>query len=247
MLRLSTHAGPLKAMSRFNRLDWVEIGYETLNRHADYKVVLFEVGRGAREQVALRGYPRWSGSIWDLVVRSIALALSPDPRQPQELAQPVQWGKKKFAFVEAMSAVIQHIPNAGGGIRQLASMELTYDESAAGAYRVTIEEEMLATKELASFIFAPEFLRPAELVMRAALVGLTGSMDELPSRPLLYKPTPEIIKLRPHVRVDNIREPARSGFRRWLIQRRKETKGSAVDPVGTVPYPLFEDFLDKAV
>src|ERR1700733_9583240 len=113
MLRLSTHAGPLKAMSRFNRLDWVEIGYETLNRHADYKVVLFEVGNGARPQVVLRNYPRWSGSVWDLVARSIALALSPDPSQPQELAQPARWGEKKFAFVEVMSAVVQHIPNAG--------------------------------------------------------------------------------------------------------------------------------------
>lgn len=74
MLRVSIHSALPSQVSRFNRTDWIDIGYQTLASHAEHKIVLFEAGRGAREPVRLRAYPRWSSSLWDLAARAIALA-----------------------------------------------------------------------------------------------------------------------------------------------------------------------------
>lgn len=57
MLRVSIHAGPAREVSRFNRVDWLDIGYEELAPIADYKVVLFQAGEGAgRPLPRLRGF-----------------------------------------------------------------------------------------------------------------------------------------------------------------------------------------------
>lgn len=75
MLRVTIHSGLPSEASRFNRTDWIDIGYQKLDWNADYKVVLVENGIGARQPVILAGYPRWSSSLWDLTARAIALAL----------------------------------------------------------------------------------------------------------------------------------------------------------------------------
>lgn len=74
MLRVSVHAGLPSQASRYNRLGWLDVGYEDLKPVANYKVFLFEAGVGARETVYLENYPRWSSSLWDLVARAMALA-----------------------------------------------------------------------------------------------------------------------------------------------------------------------------
>ena len=44
---------------------------------ADYSVALEEAVLGeVGERARVRGYPRWAGSVWDLVARSIAAALN---------------------------------------------------------------------------------------------------------------------------------------------------------------------------
>ena len=75
MLRVTVHAGRPSQATRFNRQDWIDIGYQKLGVEATYKVVLWEQGIGARQPVYLESYPRWSSSLWDLVARAIALAL----------------------------------------------------------------------------------------------------------------------------------------------------------------------------
>ncbi len=66
MLRVSIHAGSLRTISRFNRLDWLDIGYNELGPLATYKVVLFKIGEGVVPPVYLPSYPRWSSSLNDL-------------------------------------------------------------------------------------------------------------------------------------------------------------------------------------
>ena len=83
MLRISLHASSLAQTSRFNRVAWLDLAYAKLEPVADYKVLLFEVGDGAREPRTLPQYPRWSASLWDLVARGLALALHPDEDTPQ--------------------------------------------------------------------------------------------------------------------------------------------------------------------
>lgn len=72
MLRISVHAGLPSGASRYNRSDWLDIGYERLDADAEYKIVLFQAGIGACEPILLTGYPRWSASLWDLIARAIA-------------------------------------------------------------------------------------------------------------------------------------------------------------------------------
>ncbi len=58
---LSIHAGPLAKISRSNRLDWLDIGYQRLAPAADYKVILFKIGEGALPHVGLPGTCRTQG------------------------------------------------------------------------------------------------------------------------------------------------------------------------------------------
>ncbi|MGF6446485.1 hypothetical protein [Paraburkholderia youngii] len=45
---------------------------------ADYRVALDDVVLGqVGERATVRGYPRWAGSVWDLVARCVAAALNP--------------------------------------------------------------------------------------------------------------------------------------------------------------------------
>jgi hypothetical protein len=248
VLRVSIHAGPLGGISRFNRLDWVEIGYKRLAEEADYKVVLFEVGCGVRDQVILHKYPRWSASVWDLAARAIAAAFSPDPKNPKEEVQPIDDVSEEVAFADCVSAVIQHIPNAGNAIRQLGAIEIVGDDFERGFYGATVEEEMMPTLRPAPFFFAPRFLRPSELILRGILQGLTGNSTQLPTRPSLLKIEPEIIEDERYALTERIPEPARSGFRRWLLRRKKHPEEKPYDArASAVPYELFYEFLKKAV
>jgi hypothetical protein len=98
MLRVSIHAGPLRDINRFNRVDWLDIGYEKLDAAANYKIVLFNVGKGATPVIPLSNYPRWSASLWDLTARAIALALSPDPKNRKEEVEPVEPHGQRYAY-----------------------------------------------------------------------------------------------------------------------------------------------------
>jgi hypothetical protein len=248
VLRLSIHAGQLSGISRFNRLDWLDIGYQRLAAEADYKVVLFEVGSGVREQVILKAYPRWSASVWDLAARAIAVAFSGDPNKPDEKVPHIECNPEKFAFADRLSAVIQHIPNVGTAIRQLGTMEIVGDEFERGFYGVTINEEMMPPLRPAPFFFVPEFLRPSDLVLRGILQGFTGCITEMPPRPSLLQLAPEVVEGEPAALIERIPEPARSGFRRWLLQRKRSSKEKPFDArASAVPFGLFDEFLSKAV
>ena len=99
MLRVSIHSGLPSEASRFNRTDWIDIGYQTLNAQAEYKIVLIENGRGAREPVYLKSYPRWSSSLWDLAARTLALSLwTARPAQTvRAVTPPSAWAKRSIS------------------------------------------------------------------------------------------------------------------------------------------------------
>jgi hypothetical protein len=246
MLRISIHAGPLAGISRFNRVDWVDIGYDKLAASANYKIVLFNVGEGATPPVDLIGYPRWSASLWDLAARAIALALSPDPKNPQETVPAVEKRKKRYAFAYAMSAVIQHFPNSGMGIRRVGEMDIEQCRATRGFYRAQVEEDLMPNSS-GEFSFFPNFLRPAELVMRAALVALTGRMDEMPARPALVLPQAQKIEGEQHLLIHEIDEPARTGFIRWLYDNETPPREYAGAAEGIALERQFYGFLHEAI
>jgi hypothetical protein len=252
MLRVSIHAGPLRSISRFNRTDWLDIGYHTLDDRAVYKVVLFKIGQGAVPSVLLRKYPRWSSSLWDLSARALTRALYPVPdneqeSNPQEEVPVAQHVTKKRAFAESMSAVIQHMPNSGAAVRQIAAMQIEEHKSKRCMYRARIEEDLQTTRQAGYFQFAPSFLQPAELVLRAALFSMSGSIDVFPSRPPLQLPKDKIIDGKRFIAIHHLKEPARSGLLRWLYRHRRVPVAQAGAPEGLVLWAIFEDFLKHAV
>ena len=56
-----------------------------------------------------------------------------------------------------------------------------------------IEEDLQTTRQTEYFKFAPSFLQPAELVLRAALFAMSGSIDVFPPRPPLQLPRDKVI------------------------------------------------------
>ena len=250
MLRLSIHAGPLNKISRFNRLDWVDIGYQSLAATADYKVVLFKIGQDAMAPVFLNGYPRWSASLWDLAARAIARSLFPaaqDAQTLQEQVPPAVHVKKKFAFAETLSAVIQHMPNAGAAVHRLGSMQIDEHKSLRCHYRAHIEEDLRPDRKTDEFRFAPGYLQPAELVLRAALFSLTDSIDVMPPRPLLATPKGRMIDGKESLLIHQLREPARTGLVRWLYRKHTPPVPKPNAPEGIVDYATFDEFLKRAV
>lgn len=247
MLRVSIHAGPLAGITRFNRLDWLDIGYDKLAAVADYKVVLFNTSIGATDVVHLRNYPRWSASLWDLVARAIALALSPALSDAVEAVQPAKTVEKRVAFAEAISAVIEHHPTYGRVGRRLAAMEVVRHGKTRGLYHARVEEDLQPSRSTVPFVFAPAYLSPAELIMRAALVGLTGDHSELPPRPTLRTPRSFNVDGKACVAIHRIHEPARTGFRRWLDRYGEPPSPHDGAPEGVAPEAEFVRFLQEAV
>lgn len=247
MLRVSIHAGPLRLMDVSNRLDWLDIGYGMLAPVADYQAVLFCVGEGIRPPVVVKGYPRWSASLWDLVTRVIALSLAPDPKAPREEVPPWPEKPKHVAWAERVCAVVEHCP-AGTETRSrlLASAEVWRHGRMKGTYRARFEEDCMPVREVAGFTFRPQLLRPAELVLHAALMRLSGQHERMPPRPSVA--TPEVVKDGlPYVPLHRLPEPARTGFSRWLQAYSEPPLAHAGAPDGIAPAPSYLKFLSSAV
>jgi hypothetical protein len=202
--------------------------------------------------VLLRNYPRWSSSLWDLSARALTRALYrvPDNQQdpdPQEQVPAAQHVATKRAFAESMCAVIQHMPNSGAAVRQIAAMHIEEHKSKRCMYRVRIEEDLQPTRQTDYFKFAPSFLRPAELVLRAALFSMSGSIDIFPPRPPLQLPRDKVIDGKRFIAIHQLKEPARSGLLRWLYRHRRAPVAQAGAPEGLALWAIFEDFLKHAV
>jgi hypothetical protein len=247
MLRVSIHAGPLRTMSRFNRLDWLDIGYNELGPLATYKVVLFKIGEGVVPPVYLPSYPLWSSSLWDLTARAIARSLYPEARNPEESVPPTVPALKRPAFAETLCAVIEHIPNSGVAVSRLASVEIDEDTKVRCLYRARISEDLQTTKMTEPFSFAPKFLQPAELVLRALLFSMTGDIDAMPVRPSLNIPTTRTVGGQQYVAIHKLLEPARTGLLRWLARNKRAPIAHPTAPEGLALWETFQDFLSKAI
>lgn len=247
MLRVNIHAGPLAMVSRFTRTDWLDIGYERLDTLADYKVVLFSVDVGASPPVFLRSYPRWSASLWDLVARATARALTGTVEAAHDDAPPLVTATQRPAFADAVSVVLEHAPSWGSSGRRLGAMEVVRHQRTRGVYRARIEEDLQPARSTLAFEFRPRVLRPAELVLRAALLRLTGQLATMPPRPALYLPNPRLVDGRPYVPIHQLPEPARTGFLRWLHRCSEPPRLAANAPDGLAPETLYTLFLREAV
>jgi hypothetical protein len=248
MLRLTVHNGLPSQASRFNRTDWLDIGYDELNTFADYKLVLFQTGIGACGPVILKGYPRWSASLWDLVARSIALAFWPQPAGQPEAVVPAQHANaKRIAFADHTTAILEHLPARGSATRQLSTMLITHSAKARGAYGARVDEDIYERRTVAPFLFAPAVLRPIELVLRTALFMLHGSIDTLPARPRLSVPPLDEEAGAQYVRLSRLAEPQRTGLVRWIRTQGWRPQVDPSYPAGRVPEAWYAQFMRTAI
>lgn len=248
MLRVSVHAGLPSTASRYNRTDWLDIGYERLDADAEYKIVLFQAGIGAHEPVLLKGYPRWSASLWDLVARAIAMALWPEPTGRQERVEPPEFmEQRRVAFAERTTAIVTHLPEQGGASREIGVMLIAHSPKACGVYRASVDEDTRDRQIVSPFLFAPSRLSPIELVLRTALFMLHGTTGTLPARPPLVIPPRDEEKGKKYVRLSRVVEPARTGLVRWMRNTGRKPEVNPSFPAGRVPEAWYEEFLCTAI
>lgn len=245
MLRLNIHAGGLKETTRYNRVAWLDIGYERLAPIADYKTTLFQAGHGASCPAPILKYPRWSASLWDLIARGIALGLRDLPENYTEELPRLVREKKRFAFAGRLCAVIEHVAVNDSSRRTLSTMDLS-QHGKRGTYRATFDEHTLGTCITDPFDFHPDFLRPTELVLHACLMRLTKKI-ELPPRPALCVPSPIHVGGIEYVPVHRLVEPAKTGLLRWLTHIGASVTPHSSTVQGLVPVPLYLRFLSEVV
>lgn len=247
MLRVSIHAGGPEDCSRLTRTDWLDIGYQTRAPYANYKVVLFQHGIGEATQVVLENYPRWSSSLWDLIARATARALWPDLLTEKNGLPPVvQPMRRGCAFAGRMTAVIQHRPSDGSASRQLGQMVIS-QKLVRGVYEARVDEDLQNAKPSAPFYFTPEKLRPAELMVRAAVWWLNGGKSEFPPRPPLFVPVYDDEGGTKFARISRLQEPARTGFLRWCAMNGRTVEVTEKYPAGRAPADWFIEFLETAI
>lgn len=221
MIKLSIFAGPLESANLHNRLAWLDLAYHEVRPYASYKACLFQSGQGCSPTVLLRSYPRWSSSIWDLMARVISLCLNVQGKEEGQdlevLPEPIG-GSKAVAFAEEISATVEH--HAGGKvtrIRTVCTMSIKRGRK-KGSYVASLTDNMGQSFEGIEVVYRPSVFQPALLVAKVACQHLHGDSNKLPTRPLLVLPRPQAEKGYNWICVHAVREPAKSGFLRWLSE-----------------------------
>ena len=219
MLNVTLHAGPLAAASFGNRLGWMEGAYASKPAPlSDYKAVLTTVDQGALPPVELRRYPRYAGSIWDLVARVIALCRTPAGGVPEERLWPVEPAASFVPYATAMCAIVE-LQSAGpnGKKRLLATCEVTRTIGARGRYEAAFTEDCFDDITIEPFVHRPARLDHWQLLQTALAWRLAGE-EALPPRPFIFQPDPVKTEDGVKVRLAALAEPAQTCFARWLAR-----------------------------
>ncbi len=137
MLRLSIHAGLLKERCPQNQIAALDIAYQKRAALADYLVSLQLSGRGELEPAIVSNYPRWSGSVWDLVARAITAVL-----YRSDVAPPVPRVDKRCAYATKMCAVVQRVTTSDAGA-EIARVELLQPGRVRGEYHAVFSEDII--------------------------------------------------------------------------------------------------------
>lgn len=237
MLKVSVHASDLRAAGTGNRVGWMDIGYDKLAPVADYKALLFTVGLGAVELAYVRDYPRYCGSIFDLVARAIAVCLQREESLPPAPAV------AKCAYGRSLSVIVTHVGPRGPFVqKRLAWLEATMRRR--GVYDVVADEDVFGERT------ARVHYRPARFVAwhlaAYAMTQCLAGTDQLPPRPPLLLPKVTPSDEGGQVLIQSLHEPARSCLVRWLGQQGKPVDPDLLNP-SFVPEATYVRFLTKTV
>ncbi|NKE67617.1 hypothetical protein RAMLITH_17480 [Ramlibacter sp. RBP-2] len=225
MLHVFIHSGALDERNPGNQLAVLDIAYAKRSYMADYDIALLVKGYGEARRDAVKGYPRWSGSLWDLVARALTRALYEADEAPP--AGPVD---RRCAYATKLCiAVFRSTAEEGPGF-EIATGEIV-QAGKRGLYTVNLEEDILGRRS-ATFEYGTKRLVHADLVLRALCWALFGK-DTLGRRPALILPPAIKVDGVERFDIENLEEPARTGFDRYRA------------PAGTTspdPMPKAEDY-----
>lgn len=243
MLHLSLHFADEKTASFYNRVGWLDIGYEELDAFATYKAKLFVVGRGELPTVRITKYPRWSASVWDLLLRVIATGLNGKEQLPDGLPM-----RRKGAFIDQLYASLEHVADGVDGRRSYIGQASVVMKRTRCNYVATIEDDFCGIRQSEVFRHTPEVLNHWDLFARGVASALTGT-QAVPPRPALSIPPALALddENKKFVALGRLTEPARSGFTRWLAKRGETPLAHSAAPQGLVPEALYVQFLRTAV
>lgn len=240
MLKVSLHSSVLAEATAANKMGWLDIAYKRLAGLADYRAVLFMQGQGTVAEATITDYPRWSGSVFDLVARAIAVALQ---RKEELPAPPAQ---RRCAYARVMSLAVEHVGVAGPvPKRRLGTLDIRMTRR--GRYEAVMQEDIFGHRTASAILYAPKVLIAWQLAAYAIAHCLTG-MPALPARPPLALPPTREREGKPAIALQSLPQPARTGFLRWLrgVRQYKDLDGSA-DALDVVPADEYARFLREAV
>lgn len=213
MLRVSIHAGLLNERSPQNQIGAIDIAYHKRSAMADYLVAMQLNGRGELEPGFVRDYPRWAGSVWDLVARSIAAVLYADHGG---VAPPVPHIDRRCAYATKMCAVVQSMKSDGRG-SEIGTVELLQPGRKRGSYVASFEEDVMGRRK-ATFDYGCKVLNPSDLLLRAICYAFWGT-EVLGTRPALVIPLSMKVGGEEVFDIQSLAEPARTGFTRHRANR----------------------------
>jgi len=207
MLRIYLHSGHLDTLNPGNLMATLDIAYVKQEAWSDYTVALALNGTGAVQSDTITGYPRWAGSLWDLVARALTRVLY---RKDQAPASPQP--DRRCAYATRLCAVIE---KSTGGMRgaQLATVEISQVGNQRGVYTALFKEDIMGDRA-SSFSYGLKSLLPADLLLRA-ICWTYFEQDVLADRPALVLPASVKIDGVELFDANALREPAKTGFNRY--------------------------------
>ncbi|OSZ71556.1 hypothetical protein [Hydrogenophaga sp. IBVHS1] len=233
MLRVSIHSSDAKGINAGNQLAQLDIAYAKLGPIADYVVGIAIRGVGAVEPDRVANYPRWAGSVWDLVARALTRLLFRADQAP-----PGRAPDRRCAYTTKLCAIVERI-SPEGPLAEVANVEILQAGGKRGMYLARFEEDILGTRE-ASFAYGLKSLSYPELLLRAICHAYFGK-DTLGPRPSLILPPTMKVDGIEVFDVESLSEPARTGFLRY--RGFYLPLSSAPDPL--VPGQAYVDFLSR--
>lgn len=242
MLKVSLHFATPATVSPENVIGRLDIGYAKLDAHADYKAVMFTAGLGEHPPIQIYDYPRWSGSVWDLVARAICKSLN-----DREVLRPMAMPARRCAFIDDMTAMIEHWPDGVDTKRATIGIAHIKMCRRRGNYIAMFNTDVEGdVQETSVFTYKPKILKPWDLLSRAYAWSVDESF-ELPLRPDLYVPIPIQDCGMSLVNLSTVSEPAYSGILKWLHKKNIKTITSEFVAGPCVTEQNFVTFLRTAV
>jgi hypothetical protein len=217
MLKVSLHAGLLAELKPESRVGVLDVAYRKRDALADYHVAMQLEGVGELTPAMVTAYPRWSGSLWDLVARALTRVL-----YQSDIAPPVQKVDKRCGFTKKLCGVM-HSATLDGAGRRLATFQIQQSGRVRGEYRAVFWEDILGER-VASFQYGTKNLNFGDLLLRAICNSL-WQKDTLGPKPSLI--LPGVLRLdgkEDAFQLEALAEPALTGFKRYCAT--KDPKGA---------------------